>query len=129
MHPRKPMWALTCALPIVAAFPVAAQTRYVQLINDTHDRIESFSLAQEGGAWVAMPLGDRGLSAGTGETLAIGYREGDGCLYDARIVLRGETFIHRGLDFCRYVSYHPGRYLRVSASPAERRVAQDADRR
>lgn len=123
MHPRKPMSALSCAL-LIAATPAVAQTRYVYLVNDTRDRIESFSLARnDSDAWTPM-LGGTGLKAGESEMLAIERSEGEGCMYDARIVLRGgKTFVHRGLDFCRYVSYHPGRYLRAAAS-SEPRVAQ-----
>lgn len=129
MHPRKPMSALSCALLIAAASPAVAKTRYVYLVNDIPDRIESFSLARnDGDAWTSM-LRDGGLRAGDSETLAIAQGEGDGCLYDAKIVLRGgRTFVHRGLDFCKYVSYHPGRYLRGAVSSPEGRAAQDAAR-
>ena len=129
MHPRKPMSALSCALLISAASSAAAaQTRYVHLSNDMPYRIESFSLAKnDSDAWISM-LRDGGLKAGESETLGI-RGEGDGCLYDAKIVLRGgRTFVHRGLDFCKYVSYHPGRYLRGAVLSPARRVAQDAAR-
>ncbi len=128
MHPRKPMLALPCAL-LIAASPAVAKTRYVYLVNDTADRIESFFLAQsDTDAWTPM-LGDDGLKAGMSETLAIRQSEGDGCLYDARIVLRGgKAFVHRGLDFCEYVSYHPGRYFRGAVSSSEQGVAQGAAR-
>lgn len=124
MHPRKPMLALPCAL-LIAASPALAQTRYVYLVNDTPDRIESFSIARnDSDAWMTM-LRDDGLKAGESETLAIAQGEGDGCLYDARIVLRGgKAFVHRSLDFCKYVSYHPGRYLRGAVLSPGQRVAR-----
>lgn len=117
MHPRKPMWALPCALLLAAAAPAVAETRYVYLVNDTADRIESFALAQTASdAWSPVDLGSGGMKAGTAETIAIVHGRDQGCVYDAKIVLRGgRTFIHRGLDFCRYASYHPGRYLRSPA--------------
>lgn len=128
MHPRKPMLALSCAL-LIAASPAVAKTRYVYLVNDMPDRIESFSLARnDSDAWKTV-LRDEGLKAGESETLAIKQGKGDGCLYDAKIVLRGgRTFVHRGLDFCKYVSYHPGRYLRGAVLSPAGRVAQDAAR-
>lgn len=122
MHPRKQMLALSCAL-FAAAAPVAAETRYVYLVNDTENRIASFSLAQSGSeAWSPARLGRRGLKAGSAETIAIARAPGDSCLYDAKIVWRdGGVFIHRNLDFCTYITYHPGRYLQMP----DWRIAQE----
>ena len=119
MHLRKPMSALCCAFLWAVAVPATAETRYVYLVNDTPDRIEAFAIAQEDSdAWTPIDLGRNGMKAGFAKTIAIARNRGDGCVYDAKIVMRGRTFVHRGLDFCRYVSYHPGRYLRVSESAA-----------
>lgn len=104
--------------------------RYVYLVNDTHDRIESFALAETASdAWSPVDLGNGGMKAGTAETIAIARDRGQGCVCDAKIVLRGgRAFVHRGLDFCRYASYHPGRYLR-SAAPVLARSLQDGPSR
>ncbi len=113
MHPRKPMWALSCALLLAAVAPAAAETRYVYLVNDTYDSIASFALTPSGSeAWGPVRLGARGLKAGAAETIAIAREPGASCLYDAKTIWRdGRTLMHRGLDFCEYVTYHPGRYL------------------
>lgn len=127
MHPRKPMLALCCALfSALVSSAQAADTRYVYLVNDTENRIRSFSLAQQGSErWARVPLGSRGLKPGAAETIAIARNAGDGCLYDAKIVWRdGSTFIHQGLDFCVYVTYHPGRYLHAPDAVPVERVAQ-----
>jgi hypothetical protein len=103
------------------------RNRYVYLVNDTENRIASFALSPSGGdAWTAVRLGWRGLKAGAAETIPIAREPGEGCLYDAKIVWRGGgTFIHQGLDFCEYITYHPGRYLYAPvAAEAERRVAE-----
>ncbi|TKR30663.1 hypothetical protein FCE95_11175 [Luteimonas gilva] len=66
------------------------------------------------------------MKAGAAETVPIAREPGDSCLYDAKIVWRdGGTLIHQGLDFCEYITYHPGRYLYApAATEAGQRVAQ-----
>ncbi|HJR74033.1 MAG TPA: hypothetical protein VJ806_10395 [Luteimonas sp.] len=127
MHPRKPMLALCCALLSAAAVSAhAVDTRYVYLVNDTKNRILSFSLVQQGGEqWTQVPLGRHGLRPGAAEMIAITRNAGDHCLYDAKIVWRdGSAFVHKNLDFCTYITYHPGRYLHAPDAVRAESVAQ-----
>lgn len=114
MHPRKPMLALSCALLIAAVAPAMAKTRYVYLVNDTRDRIESLSFAPKGSqAWQSMEIGSDGIRGSEAQMLAIRYEEGRGCLYDARFKLRGgPTIVHLGVDFCKSATYRPGYSIR-----------------
>lgn len=102
------LW-LTC-LPTVT---LAASIHTVEVFNDTHARIDSFSMAPAGSnRWVekdfTAPMQQFSFDHGLAITLR--FYDNDDCLRDLRTVLSdGRRIVAHNFDVCRLHVYWPGR--------------------
>ncbi|HUA78939.1 MAG TPA: hypothetical protein VL997_01100 [Dyella sp.] len=119
MRFRSAMLCLAC-LPAVT---LADSVHTIEVFNDTHSRIDSFSMAPAGSdRWVEKDFTGPGQSFSFDHQLAITLRfyDNDGCMRDLRTVLSdGRRIVARHFDVCHLHVYWPGRrfYNGHSGSP------------
>ena len=99
--------AVLATLLSTTAFQAGARsdTRYLELINRTHDSMTSFEIATAGSdVFREMPLGAALRGGGDSTTLEL---VADSCVHDLRFVFRsGRTLIYESVDICRHPRVH-----------------------
>jgi hypothetical protein len=118
-------WFCGAMLASFSMVATAAPVHVVQVINDTHSRILSFSVASVNSQqWAEVDFSDNpsrsdNPSFGDGAAVTFELHGGLGCLRDFRTVLSdGRQIIAHHIDVCRLHTYRPSvRYY--WDSPAE----------
>lgn len=102
MRPNRVAVLATLLFATAAHANAGKYTRYLELINHTHDSVTSLSIADPGSdAFREMTLGPP-LSGGGGSTMVEVDGE-NGCRYDLRFTFRnGRALIYQNVDVCRY---------------------------
>ncbi len=77
----------------------AEKTRYLDLVNRSHDSVTSLAVAVAGtGVFQEKPLGALLRGGGDATTIEVA---GEGCLYDIRLLFRnGRALIYKDVDLC-----------------------------
>jgi hypothetical protein len=105
-------------LSLLAAVALAADdppTRYMDLVNRTHDSVTAVEIAAAGSeAFRPEPLAGRLRGGGGSTTIAV---TGEDCVVDVRLTFRdGRTLTERGVDLCRSSGLRIERLPRVDES-------------
>ncbi|GLQ94667.1 hypothetical protein [Dyella acidisoli] len=108
MRPCLAAMCLACLPPGALANSV----HIIEVINDTHSRIDSFSMAPAGSdRWTEVdfkpPMWESSFDHQQAAMLQ--FHDNDGCLRDLRTVLSdGRRIFASNFDLCRFHAYRPG---------------------
>lgn len=91
---------------------LADSVHTIEVINDTHSRIDTFAMAPAGSVrWVEVDFRAPMQESYFDHQLALmlHFHDNDGCLRDLRTVLSdGRRIFARHFDLCRLHTYRPG---------------------